>query len=481
MTRPAPPFPPTCLPARLSGLGPPTKKESPSGSPTTPRGACLLPAHLRPFTTSSPSYPGPALSACQNPRFGRIATHRNPFRFLRYGQRVCRGGRYGKSSPSAAKVKVVLLSSMDGFALTDPCSRELALPGFIYLSTTGQPARDYLDLKAVSSLSQTCEMLRVELEGKPAVPRQYPVATRNKPPMAGPGRKDTAIRGNRNMPPPFRFYSENGGDRRKGCRKRSTRRYSLLLYQVQDRTSLMWACTREYNIPVIDRRISYGANLQLRDGRRRNALIWALEYMVPDMAYRLIEAGISVDGWMEDERTPGQPYACGLSIAVSDDIFLDCTRLILQQYTELSKACLKLCFRKALIQALKQASQGHNLYPRVKEPANTNTVRFFIKNGIGQGTFSAQDWTELGEIVGDSFKVEVQQLPIHLAAGSEMASCEILKWIVAKQPETIVARYHKGRTPLDLAAKGGAPSSREDSGADRSRRRSGLGTEGSRE
>lgn len=204
--------------------------------------------------------------------------------------------------------------------------------------------------------------------------------------------------------------------------------------QLQNSTALMWACTRQENERIVDRLISYGADTHIFDENRRSALVWALEHKLPGIAYRLVEAGVALDdpAWIVPGGSP-------LLLIIMDDIFLDCTKLILQMCPDLQDIFVNRNFQQALF----------DLPPKI----NDETMRFCINNDIGQGFIPEPYFNSPTDADGKP----CGRLPIHVAAGSHVISLKVTRWLLEKHPQNTNQRDNYGRTPLLVAAQGYRP------------------------
>ncbi|KAK8091617.1 hypothetical protein PG997_001978 [Apiospora hydei] len=209
-------------------------------------------------------------------------------------------------------------------------------------------------------------------------------------------------------------------------------------HQMEDSTPLMLAVARPNNDRIINCLLSHGADVNIQNIWRRDALVWAILFQSHENALRVVKAGARVDfrfrrlrGYLNDEYTQ--------ILCVEDDAFLPCTKLILQRYPDLPAELLRACVNHA--------------FKNLKK--NQATVRWLVDQGLGLGPLERTDYPFRG-LMAYPGVVEVGFSALHHIAGSEALPLELLSMALDKRPEDInVIAGETRHTPLSLAFKFG--------------------------
>ncbi|KAI0023944.1 ankyrin repeat-containing domain protein [Xylariomycetidae sp. FL0641] len=205
---------------------------------------------------------------------------------------------------------------------------------------------------------------------------------------------------------------------------------NLRCLQVQESTPLMWAATRKDNNEMIDILLSHGAQIDLRDMHDRGALEWALKCWAPKTACRLVREG--ADYSHRNERLRG---SCALSWSMASDIFLDCTKLIMEEkphLRETSQSFLSSCVQTAL--ELEYCGK------------NSRTIDYIIENDIGLGRIC-----EKQEVDDMQNSVTTGRSILQYATRSHRVSLEQFRRMLEKCSDDVNLPNYRLETPAAIA------------------------------
>ncbi|KAK7990566.1 hypothetical protein PG990_014846 [Apiospora arundinis] len=217
--------------------------------------------------------------------------------------------------------------------------------------------------------------------------------------------------------------------------------------QPYNSTPLMWAAAAgPDNGRIIDCLLARGADITSQDLWSRNAVAWAVLFKAPKNASRLILAGpeVPIDTPIQniDDITVHESV---LWPCMVDDIFLDCTKLMLQTHPDFPEGQLKRCVQKAFYE----------------HEHNEKTLQWIAEHDVGLGPVTKEDLEDPDDFV-ERYKTRdiLGASALHYAAVDPNLPCSLLAKILEKRPQDVnLATNRIGYTALSLAIGSSGPRS----------------------